>query len=101
MLNLPIKDEWFRKIDRGEKPEEYREIKPYWTKRFITAGLLNADGSPSGRMAEITLTRGYGKDAPQLAARVVLGIGQGRAKWGAEPGKEYYRLDILRTRRIR
>ena len=34
MLILPIKKKWFDMIKSGEKKEEYREIKPYWTKRF-------------------------------------------------------------------
>ena len=35
MLTLPIKKKWFDMILLGEKTEEYREIKPYWTTRFI------------------------------------------------------------------
>ena len=34
MLTLPIKKKWFDMIKTGEKKEEYREIKPYWTKRL-------------------------------------------------------------------
>ena len=34
MLTLPIKKKWFDMICSGAKKEEYREIKPYWTKRF-------------------------------------------------------------------
>ena len=35
MLILPIKKKWFDMIKLGEKKEEYREIKPYWTKRLL------------------------------------------------------------------
>lgn len=35
MLVLPIKKKWFDMIASGEKKEEYREIKPYWTSRFV------------------------------------------------------------------
>ena len=38
---------------------------------------------------------------PQLLARVKMRIGQGKTKWGAEPGREYYVLPILTCRRIR
>ena len=31
---LTLKKEWFYMILSGEKTEEYREIKPYWEKRF-------------------------------------------------------------------
>jgi hypothetical protein len=34
ILDLPLKKEWYCMIESGEKREEYREIKPYWTKRF-------------------------------------------------------------------
>ena len=34
MLILPIKKEWFDMILSGEKKEEYREIKPYYERRF-------------------------------------------------------------------
>lgn len=30
MLTLPIKQEWFDMICRGEKREEYREVTEYW-----------------------------------------------------------------------
>lgn len=34
MLIFNLKKEWFEKIARGEKTVEYREVKPYWTKRI-------------------------------------------------------------------
>lgn len=44
MLVFPLKKQWFEKIKSGEKSIEYREIKPYWTKRFINAGCENNKG---------------------------------------------------------
>ena len=41
-LNLVLKHKWYDMIDRGEKPEEYREIKPYWEKRLIDYKRLSA-----------------------------------------------------------
>lgn len=35
ILELPLKKEWYKLIECGEKKEEYREIKPYWTKRLL------------------------------------------------------------------
>lgn len=35
ILHLTLKKKWFDMIASGEKKEEYREIKPYWEKRFI------------------------------------------------------------------
>ncbi len=36
MLIFPLKKEWYEKIKNGEKTIEYREVKPYWTKRIVT-----------------------------------------------------------------
>ncbi len=35
ILDLPLMFVWYDMIDTGEKPEEYREIKPYWFKRLV------------------------------------------------------------------
>jgi len=35
MLIFPLKKEWYEKIKSGEKTIEYREVKPYWTKRIL------------------------------------------------------------------
>ena len=35
ILHLTLKKKWFDMILSGEKTDEYREIKPYWTKRLI------------------------------------------------------------------
>ena len=34
MLIFNLKKIWYEKIKNGEKVIEYREVKPYWTKRF-------------------------------------------------------------------
>lgn len=93
-LVLPIKRKWFVMILAGEKTEEYREIKPYWTKRFQTVGLLNESGRPTVNRALVTFRNGYGKDAPEFKAWVTLDIGDGIPEWGAEPKTMYYVLVI-------
>ena len=37
MLIFPVKKEWYEKIKSGEKTIEYREVKPYWTRRLERA----------------------------------------------------------------
>ena len=37
MLIFNLKKEWFEKIKSGEKTHEYREVKPYWTKRIYNS----------------------------------------------------------------
>lgn len=34
-LILPLKGVWYDSIESLEKPEEYREITPYWVSRFV------------------------------------------------------------------
>lgn len=34
MLIFTLKKEWYEKIRSGEKTVEFREVKPYWTKRL-------------------------------------------------------------------
>ena len=40
MLTFNLKKEWFEKIKSGETTHEYREVKPYWTKRLSNEFLL-------------------------------------------------------------
>lgn len=37
MLTFNLKKQWYNKIASGEKQIEYREVKPYWTKRIQNA----------------------------------------------------------------
>lgn len=100
MLILPIKKKYFDMILSGEKKEEYREIKPYYTNRFIkkwlNKELIMEELRNYGCIRErIILRNGYRKDSPQMTCRVDISIGQGKPEWGAEPGKEYYILEVL------
>lgn len=80
MLTLPIKKKWFDMILSGEKKEEYRESKPYYTTRFKNLW----QGSLIGYDAErrIRFRNGYAKDSPSFIARVTLDFGWGRPEMG-------------------
>lgn len=98
MLILPIKKKWFDMIRSGEKREEYREIKPYYTSRFKTIGLLDKNGEETKlHEVPIILRNGYDTHSPAYMVRCWLSIGYGRPEWGAEPDKKYYRLHIMRV----
>lgn len=43
-LQLPLTKQWFYMTKSGEKPEDYREITPYWIKRFCN-GLYLENGN--------------------------------------------------------
>lgn len=49
-LHLPLKGEYFDQIEAGTKPEEYRLVTPFWTKRIMNRSYK-----------WIRLTRGYPK----------------------------------------
>lgn len=101
MLTLPIKKKWYDMILSGEKKEEYREIKPYYTVRFTGVGLLFPGlNEPTEEIRNIIFRNGYGRNAPQAMASVRLRIGEGNAEWGAVPGVQYYVLEILEVHEL-
>ena len=83
MIILPIKRKWFDMIVSGEKKEEYREIKPYYTSRF----------SKYGEKFEIGIRAGYSKNSPFARLFVELSKGVGREEWGA-PKQPVYILSV-------
>ncbi len=105
MLTLPIKKKWFDMILSGEKKEEYREIKPYYTTRFKNVGMhpdpLGIDEfhilhkPEEFRQTEVIFRNGYSSDSPSFIAKVYLTTDYGKTEWGAEPGVKYYCLKIV------
>ena len=92
MLTLPIKKQWFDMILSGEKKEEYREIKPYYASRFLHVWQWNLIGGKAPR--KIRFRNGYSAGSPSFVATCTFDVGEGKPEWGAEPGKQYYRLHI-------
>lgn len=60
MITTTIKREWLREIVAGRKAVEYREIKPYWEKRFATVK------APF----ELRLINGMSKTAPRVTVEI-------------------------------
>lgn len=103
MLTLPIKKKWFDMILSGRKKEEYREIKPYYNSRFAKALGISQDiifyewwnsKIEIDTNMDICFRNGYSAKSPSFIAKCELSIGIGRAEWGAEPEKDYYKLTI-------
>lgn len=94
MLTLPIKREWFNMILCGIKTEEYREVNPYYEKRFRNIGLLDSAGMPTPMEATILLRNGYSKSSPTIMVDVTMAYGEGCLEWGAETGERYFILQI-------
>lgn len=102
MLTLPIKKKWYDMILSGEKKEEYREITPYYEKRFRNLGMLLDDNDGyDGWYGELRLRNGYHANAPTIQILAFLFVGPGKTEWGAEPGKNYYVLDIIKVKEVK
>ena len=109
MLVLPIKKKWFDMIHSGEKKEEYREIKPYYDTRLMnTFGFMLVGGQmvygelvPEEIRKEwpvpVIFRNGYSQKSPQITAYCNLKFGKGKPEWGAEAGKLYYVLEIVKV----
>jgi hypothetical protein len=54
ILHMTLHRIWFQQIAEGIKPEEYREIKPYWTKRLAK------------EYDAILFKNGYAKNCPSM-----------------------------------
>lgn len=80
-LHLPLKKEWYDLIERGIKTEEYREIKPYWTKRLMK------------RYCQVKFTYGYTNRTMTFEIESIT-IDKGKSEWGAETGKQYYVIKL-------
>lgn len=94
MLCLPIKMKWLEMIASGEKKDECREIKPYWTTRFKNVFPFDGDNPIPGHIVDIKLKAGYDVDSPSLVVSTSISIGTGREDWGAVEGELYYKLHI-------
>lgn len=88
-LHLTLKKKWFDMIASGIKREEYREIKPYWSKRLMCA---------KQPFDKILFRNGYGKNAPKILIEFTrLESGLGIIEWGAPEAQEVF---ILRLGKI-
>jgi hypothetical protein len=59
ILHLTLHRKWFDEILNGTKKIEYRDIKPYWTKRLFN------NGKPK-KFDEILFRNGYSKNSPKM-----------------------------------
>jgi len=83
ILHLTLKKKWFDMILSGEKTEEYREIKPYWTKRLFKD------------YTHVKFRNGYSKNAPSFTIEL-KGIFTGipNHKWADSASEVVYILKL-------
>lgn len=95
ILDLPLKRKWYHMIESGEKLEEYREIKPYWTKRLTgRIELLFSQRNGYSTINEKCFTHvrfryGYTKRT-MLREIESITIGYGKPEWGAPTDKQVF-----------
>lgn len=97
VLHLNLIRKWFDMIKSGQKTEEYRELKPYWQKRFKPHSHVHIGSTwyPC-KIVKVVFSNGYAKDREQFEARIT-GMrfnSEGKEEWGAEKGKKYFVLEI-------
>jgi hypothetical protein len=97
ILHLTLTKKWFDLIASGEKKEEYREIKPYWNRRFFDFVSYHSGeaGSIYRKYDVVRFKNGYAKDAPTMDVEYDgMTITGGIVEWGAEPHETYYVLRL-------
>ncbi len=78
-----LKSKWYDMIERGEKFEEYREIKPYWDRRLF-----------SRRYTHVRFRRGYTSKSMTFAIPRGIRKGFGIVRCGAPSDKQVYIIRI-------
>ena len=81
ILHLTLHRKWFDEIAAGNKVFEYREIKPYWTKRLMKNGKFREFNG-------IYFVNGYGSHRPNMRVKF-LGI-----TYGEFEGKKVYAIGL-------
>ncbi len=96
ILHLNLKGDWYFDIEHGDKREEYREVKPFYNRIFDEYGYVKIKGVEyHATEILVCFSNGYATDRPQMYWTLTnLAISQGKEKWGAVSGVEYYTFDL-------
>ncbi len=87
VLHLNLKRKWYDMISSGEKTEEYREIKPYWTKRL-------KDFLVEKPFDYIIFKNGYNSNSPEMKVELLdINFGVSIYEWSGET-KDCYVLSL-------
>jgi hypothetical protein len=113
ILFLTLNRKWYVKIACGEKKEEYRDVKPYWIRRFINwmsepnwgmndfVREFEYHGNELGFVEKhgkefdlIVFVNGYGNAPTTIVEHKGLEIKMGREEWGAVAKQFYLTLKL-------
>lgn len=101
-LHLTLKKKWFDMILKGEKREEYREIKMYWAERLMTGfpqtyGVIERLNPDFKDFMEIEFRNGYAKDAPIMTVECRgIKFGYTKPEWCDDGEKEVFVIELGR-----
>lgn len=99
ILELPLQACWYLMIESGAKKEEYREVKSYWSKRFVGFHhplFSHRYGYEQCNVKGYTHVRfryGYTKKTMLFKIESIT-IRTGKEEWGAAPGVKYYVIKL-------
>ena len=99
LLHLPLKKQWYEMIESGVKPEEYREIKPHWNKRFTGYELfwpshLNGHNNPNVKgYTHVRFSYGYTRRTMTFEIDSIT-VGKGKTEWGAPANEIVYIIKL-------
>lgn len=105
VLHLILKQKWYRMIERGEKTEEYRDIKPFWIKRLCYSHRHGTCYKPRDidcercirlvdpllidNFTHVCFHLGYTRETMTKEIKAITD-GYGRPEWGAPKGKKVF-----------
>lgn len=92
ILHLTLKKKWFDMILSGVKKEEYREVKAYWSVRFINESSF----LPQFKKYDIIrFTNGYSPNSPSFDIECKgITIGLGKKEWGAPVPEQTFIISL-------
>lgn len=93
-LYLPLKKEWYKMIESGEKREEYREIKNYWKSRLMQYSLrYGVRDYVFKHLDEVRFSYGYTKKTITFKIDTIT-IGRGKPEWGAPTDRDVFIIKL-------
>lgn len=96
MLVLSVKKEYLEKMVNGEKTIDYREIKPFYNKKFKRyLPRYNGKNEIFFPTFNILFRNGQDYKSNSIKCVCILEIARGERKWGAKPNKVYYVIHII------
>jgi hypothetical protein len=92
VLHLTLKKYPFDLIASGDKKEEYREVKDFWTIRLKDKESKYVKFKEFDR---VQFRNGYATDSPVIILECGgISLTTGKQKWGAEKGEKYYVIKL-------